>query len=196
MKKRFLWRNVLIISFLLGFPAIALSASTQTIHVFVTVDSTAPTVISTTPNTGAIGVSLTQDIIVTFSEPMDTPSLSISSTPDPTGWTTSWNAQDTQVTCSHNPFNESTTYTFQITAAKDKAGNNLSSLPYLLTFTTTGALADIMINEVAFKEDSPDTDWIEFIVVDAQTGIVAAGESTPMKEMEKNAESLAKEKAL
>lgn len=34
------------------------------------------------------------------------------------------------------------------------------------------------------------------IIVDAQTGVVAEAESTPIKEMEKNAESLAKEKTL
>ncbi|MDI6792580.1 MAG: PKD domain-containing protein [bacterium] len=52
MKKRFLWSSVLIISFLLGFPVIALSASTQTVHVFVTVDGLPPTVTITSPIDG------------------------------------------------------------------------------------------------------------------------------------------------
>ncbi|MBU4591328.1 MAG: Ig-like domain-containing protein [Candidatus Thermoplasmatota archaeon] len=107
---------------------------------FITVG--APTIMVTTPTNAAHSVALTADVVVTFSEAMNTTSVAFSSTPDPTGWSVVWTAGDTIATYSHTTaFDENTVYTFQITAGTDVAGNDLvpGAVPNPWAFITLGA---------------------------------------------------------
>ncbi|MBU2565089.1 MAG: PKD domain-containing protein, partial [Candidatus Thermoplasmatota archaeon] len=101
-------------------------------------DTTAPSIASTTPSDGAVNVSLTQNIIIQFSEEMDTSSVQYTCSPNPGGWISSWNAAKDTLTLTHNDFSPGVTYTFNVTAAKDLAGHDLvsGSVPNPWTFTT------------------------------------------------------------
>jgi parallel beta-helix repeat protein len=105
---------------------------------FTTIDATSPTIIASSPPDTSIDIVLNANIVVTFSEEMNTASVAYLCIPDPSGWSTSWNAQNTTITYSHNPFDELTTYTFQIVAAEDITGNALTAgaLPNPWSFTT------------------------------------------------------------
>ncbi|MDO9537858.1 MAG: Ig-like domain-containing protein, partial [Thermoplasmata archaeon] len=102
----------------------------------------APTITNTAPANGASGVALTDNIVVTFSEAMNTGSVAYTCSPDPTGWSVVWSGGNTIATYSHsNPFVENTLHTFTITAGTDEAGNSLAAgaVPNPWTFTTFGA---------------------------------------------------------
>lgn len=101
-------------------------------------DTTAPSIIATTPSNNAVGISLTQNIVVQFSEEINTGSVSYTCSPNPGGWTSSWNAAKDTLTLAHTKFSSGVTYTFSITAAKDLAGNDLvsGSVANPWTFTT------------------------------------------------------------
>jgi parallel beta-helix repeat protein len=103
------------------------------------VDLARPVILSTTPVDGASGVSLSQDVIITFSEPMYQTSFSFAIAPDPGGWMWTWNATGDRVTGQHNDFLESTTYAFTVTFAEDLAGNVITSgpVPNPWNWTTT-----------------------------------------------------------
>jgi parallel beta-helix repeat protein len=90
-------------------------------------DMVAPEIISTSPVNNEADVPQNADIIVIFNEPMDPSSLDYTCTPDPGGWSETWSNGDMIVTFSHNHFDIKTTYIFQITAAKDISGNDLTS---------------------------------------------------------------------
>jgi hypothetical protein len=99
-------------------------------------DTTPPTVVSTIPQDSATGVVLNANIVVTFSEPMDTASVHQAFTINPplTG-AFSW----TDSTLTFNPDTNLDTnklYAVTITtAAQDRAGNALAS-EYWFSFTT------------------------------------------------------------
>jgi hypothetical protein len=102
-----------------------------------TLDGTPPHIVSTLPIDGAIEIEPTQDIIITFNEPMNTSSLVTTCSPDPGGWGIPiWNANSDEVTCSHSDFDDETHYTFDITACEDLGGNSLVGLPYSFSFDT------------------------------------------------------------
>ncbi len=98
-----------------------------------------PVIHQTTPEDNAENVYLTADIVVKFSEPMDTSTVQFSCMPDPGGWSTvAWNALNDEVTYTHiKPFTKNTKYTCQITAGMDLDGLDL--IPNVLnpwSFTT------------------------------------------------------------
>jgi parallel beta-helix repeat protein len=101
-------------------------------------DLVAPQIISTSPVDNEVNVDLNTLIIVTFSEAMDTSTVEYTCSPDPGEWFESWGNGNTVFTLLHNPFEIGTTYTFQITAGKDLAGNNLTSgaIPHSWDFIT------------------------------------------------------------
>ncbi|MDI6794201.1 MAG: Ig-like domain-containing protein, partial [bacterium] len=109
-----------------------------------TTGQAAPTIVSTIPVNGATGVSRNQNLIITFSEAMDTGSLQFTSAPNPGGWTREWNSADSQVILRHADFAESTAYIFTITAGKDLSGLPLATLPYSINFTTVGTAPTIV----------------------------------------------------
>ncbi len=101
-----------------------------------TYDGTQPTVSSTNPSDGATGVSITQDVVISFSESIDASTFNFTCEPDPGGWSVSWNSDKTQATLSHASFALATRYWMNITSANDTAGNTLSGAPYSFDFTT------------------------------------------------------------
>jgi PKD repeat protein len=107
-----------------------------------------PTILSTAPSHGTTGVSLSQSITVTFSEAMDIGSISYSCNPSVIGgWSAPvWSGGYTIVT--YTPiigFIDSTTYTFQITAGTDAAGNALATgaVPNPWNFMTKDVTAPV-----------------------------------------------------
>ena len=88
-------------------------------------DYVSPIIISTIPHNGSYGFNLAGDIIVVFSEEIDTESLGFICSPDPGGWSVQWSDDGTAATFSHDGLQRSTKYTFQILTAWDLAGNNL-----------------------------------------------------------------------
>jgi hypothetical protein len=99
-----------------------------------------PVITLTTPGDGDTNVYLLADIVVTFSEPMNT-AITFSCNPDPGGWGNPvWNAVNDEVTFSHTgSFSKNTPHTFTITAAKDLDGLDfISTVLNPFTFTTAG----------------------------------------------------------
>jgi parallel beta-helix repeat protein len=93
--------------------------------VFSTLDFSAPEIIATTPTNGTIDIELNAKIVVTYSEPMNTGTFAYTCSPDPGGWTVKWSNSNTVATLSHNLFNSTTKYTFQVTSCKDMSANPL-----------------------------------------------------------------------
>ena len=98
------------------------------------IDSTAPSVTATVPQNGEKNVSVATNIIITFSETMETSTVVVTMEPK-VGWAKSWNASSTQVT--FDPASSligGQTYRTTIEAgAKDKVGNTMAS-SYSFTF--------------------------------------------------------------
>ena len=101
-------------------------------------DTTPPTISSTTPANGATGVSVSDNIIVVFSEAID--STTINSTNMTFATSGSWSVNGAIAT--FNPdanLANNNSYTMTVgTGVKDTAGNNLAS-PYNFSFTTAAA---------------------------------------------------------
>jgi hypothetical protein len=96
-----------------------------------TVDQTSPYVVGTSPYTNQTLVPVGQEIVVGFSEPMahafGSGTFNFTCSPDPGGWSSFWNTAGDTVTLYHNYFSQGQSVTFTVTAADDRAGNNLVS---------------------------------------------------------------------
>jgi hypothetical protein len=103
------------------------------------IESLCPYVLYTVPTHNETNVSLTQDIIIMFSAAMNASTLSWSMTtgPDPGGWTEVWPSPDFLVLSHANPFTPSTTYIFELTYIEGENGYPLCGLPIVIEFTTT-----------------------------------------------------------
>jgi hypothetical protein len=102
-------------------------------------DTVAPTITATSPMNGDIGVALNAQIVIDFSERMNTGSVLYTCAPNPGGWAViAWENGDTRLRLSHNNFIWATLYTFTVTHAHDRAGNDLvaGAAPNPWTFTT------------------------------------------------------------
>jgi hypothetical protein len=102
-------------------------------------DNVRPTITNTVPANGAINVAITDNVVVTFSEAMNTGTVTYTCVPAVTVWSVVWSGGNTIATYSHtNPFAYGTLYTFTITAGSDVAGNllNAGAVPNPWTFTT------------------------------------------------------------
>jgi parallel beta-helix repeat protein len=97
-------------------------------------DDTRPAVAGTSPGDGAVEVALDAPLVITFSEPIGPPSLSLVVTPDPGGWHLSWNASGTVLTATHSGLALTTTYAASVTAG-DAFGNAMLA-PYAWRFST------------------------------------------------------------
>jgi hypothetical protein len=107
---------------------------------FTTLDVIGPEITTASPANGSTNVLLTANVVVTFSEQMNTSSVTYSCIQDPSGWVVEWSNGDKTVTYSHNPFTTQSIYTFHISAGKDMAGNTLNpSIPNPWSFTTIDA---------------------------------------------------------
>jgi len=140
-------------------------------------DEAAPVIVSTSPVDGAIDVATAASIVVNFSEPMDTSTVTHTSVANldgkltvlsdvnnkvvhiagasPDGWTAWWTGFDSIVTYTHISFLNDTSYTQQITAGQDKAGNVLVGL-------RRPGFANNTLNTVRIAVD--DGDGIDYLV--------------------------------
>ena len=86
-----------------------------------------PYIVKTTPTHGAVGVSLDSDIIIGFSEPMNTATITYSCSPLPAGgFSASWDANNENVTFSHiTAYEKNTIYVFEVTSGQDLDANSL-----------------------------------------------------------------------
>ncbi|MBN1642872.1 MAG: Ig-like domain-containing protein, partial [Anaerolineae bacterium] len=100
-----------------------------------TVDTTPPEVLSTTPHAGATEVAPDAALVVTFSEAIDTATVEVTVAPDPGVWARAWSADRTVLTLTHTPLAWSTTYTVTV-HAQDPAGHALPGGAYHWSFTT------------------------------------------------------------
>ncbi len=106
-----------------------------------TTDCGNPYIVLTDPYDGEINVELDRDIIVWFSEPMNTSSVNWVVVPDPGGWWTNWSANETVMFMKHSgPLIQCVTYLIIVTEGKDKSGNPLvpGPVPNPWNFTTCG----------------------------------------------------------
>jgi hypothetical protein len=81
-----------------------------------------PVIVSTDPEDGEIDVKVNEDIIIEFSQSMDTETIHYAITSnagDPGGWTVTWSNKDRTLTLGHNDFAAKTKYKFEITAGHD-----------------------------------------------------------------------------
>lgn len=107
------------------------------------IDTTAPTVTSTTPTHGATNVlpSLNQ-IVVNFDEEMDTSSLNTSSFTLDNGLTGTVSTSNGATRATFTPngqLSRGTTYTATVNGATDAAGNSLQGSPFTWSFSTCGS---------------------------------------------------------
>ena len=105
-------------------------------------DAAAPVIMTTSPANGATGVDMDANVVITFSEPMTTGSVTYTLGPDPGGEAVGWSGGNTIATYTHTAFNTLTLYTFQITAGNASAGAPAAlvagPVPNPFTFTTLG----------------------------------------------------------
>ncbi|MCJ2555585.1 MAG: carboxypeptidase regulatory-like domain-containing protein [Candidatus Thermoplasmatota archaeon] len=120
-------------------------------------DVTPPSILSTTPASSDSNVQITQDVVVRFSEAMDTTSFDFTIDPYVGGWTWTWNAGDTKITGTRDDFAFSITYTFTVSGADDVNGNPLATTPYAWTWTTEAELTTTgtIAGTVQDKEGNP-----------------------------------------
>jgi hypothetical protein len=138
---------------------------------FITTDSISPSISTTSPLNGSVNIGISQNVIVTFSETMNTSSLTYSCFPDPGGWSVVWSSGDTVATLSHNDFDDTTLYSFLIANIKDIAGNNLvgGGVPNPWTFTTADETLPTII------ATSPSNDTVD-ITLTANIGVTFSEE--------------------
>ncbi|MBI4725681.1 Ig-like domain-containing protein [candidate division TA06 bacterium] len=99
-------------------------------------DTIKPAIVSTSPANGATNVALNKNVIIAFSEPMDTASFKGYSVPDH-AFTKSWNTNfDTLTLTPDTLYEYNTAYTLVYTTGTDLAGNPLAVLPDSFMFTT------------------------------------------------------------
>jgi len=94
-----------------------------------------PTVLSVSPMNGTTDVAIGAQIIITFSQAISPTSFGFGITPDPGGWTATWNGAGTAATLDHQPFAYHTAYTATVTAAESVAGLPIAT-PYEWGFVT------------------------------------------------------------
>ena len=87
------------------------------------IDKAAPILLSSTPVAGTVGADRSQDLVLTFSEPIDQSSFAWNATSDPDGWALTWSANGTSVDMAHGKFGAGAAVSFTITTANDTAGN-------------------------------------------------------------------------
>ncbi|MCJ2563380.1 MAG: Ig-like domain-containing protein, partial [Candidatus Thermoplasmatota archaeon] len=103
-------------------------------------------------------------VVVSFSEPMDTPTVMWTLSPDPGGWLPAvWSQNDTLMTLNHaNPFEYETIYTFEIVAGEGKYGLPIvpGTFPNPVQFETCPALcAPRNLTVTILFPDSIRLDW-------------------------------------
>ena len=95
-----------------------------------------PVIAGTVPADGSVEVPVMAQIVVTFSQPIETGSLRYEISPDPGGWMVAWTKGDTVARLSHAAFGHGFPHVLTITAASNLAGMDLDGAPYVLSFTS------------------------------------------------------------
>lgn len=101
---------------------------------------TIPRIIYTSPSDTALDVAVNAPIKIGFSDTMNISSLAYTCSPNPGGWSASWNSpRNDTVTLTHSNFAYWTTYTFTVTQARDMEGLDLrpGPCPNPFSFRTT-----------------------------------------------------------
>ena len=88
------------------------------------------------PVDGATDVATVAPVVIAFSRPIEANTLVFTASPDPGGWSVSWDRGATVATLTHNPFGYWRTYDVTVTAASDPLGNPLAGAPYAWSFAT------------------------------------------------------------
>jgi len=92
---------------------------------FTTVIDDPPTITAETPANGAIMVPVNQAIVITFSEAMNTATLTYTVSPNPGALVNTWTSGNTVLTITHANFATSWLYVVQVTVGQDMTGNDL-----------------------------------------------------------------------
>jgi hypothetical protein len=121
------------------------------------IDTTSPSVVSTTPIDNAQGVGVQSTVSITFSEPMDSAVAEIAISISPSVTTTSsWSSDGTVLSLSVN-LKPETTYTVTVSGnARDLAGNQMEA-SYPFSFTTG--------SEQAPSDNESDSDTAMIILI-------------------------------
>ena len=93
-----------------------------------------PFVTTTDPTDGVTGVSVSQNVLIRFSEPMATGTVTVTFSPPPGNEVPNWDGVDMNLTMTHDDFAPLTTYTVTITG-EDPDGNQLNCTLGLCSFT-------------------------------------------------------------
>ncbi len=88
-------------------------------------DTLGPYISFAQPSAGQSGVLISEQVMISFSEPVDSLSLRFTCTPDPGGWTRSWDAGAQWLYLRHNRFSPGVTYSFRVDSLRDQTGNQL-----------------------------------------------------------------------
>jgi Flp pilus assembly protein TadG len=107
-----------------------------------------PWITGTLPTDNENNVPLTESLTIAFSKPMDTTTINFDITPDPGGWSQNWNKNQDTLRLLHNAFDTSTTYTFEVTNARDIYNHPLVDdyIPNPFSFTTSSTVNSIEDN--------------------------------------------------
>ena len=93
-------------------------------------DSASPAIITIVPSDEATDIVATDDVVLTFSEAIDTGTLAHSFSSEPADIASAWTVGNTVLTFSTSlGFESGTTITLSVTAADDTTGNSLQSSP-------------------------------------------------------------------
>jgi hypothetical protein len=97
-----------------------------------------PWIVDTVPANGALDVLLDAGLIIDFSEPMNTVTVSIDVNPNPGGWgPKEWGNGDAKMWWNHSVnFATCQLITVTVQSGQDKVGLDLQPLPYIWTFQT------------------------------------------------------------
>lgn len=137
------------------------------------IDTIAPTVESTDPEDDEGGVPISKDVVIMFSEPMDTSSVTITQTggTDPGGWQWTWSPCKRQVKGTHNnwDYGEEVEMTINAGFADDTNPPNANPSAYTWNFTVTPMEVDkVVVEDEAGGNGDPILDQtapIEFTIV-------------------------------
>ncbi|EKD78691.1 MAG: hypothetical protein ACD_41C00298G0001, partial [uncultured bacterium] len=161
-------------------------------------DLAGPVLTSSSPASSATSVTRSADVVLTFSEPMDTASFTYSccgAGTNPGSWSQAWTVSNTVNTLSRGNFTFSDVITFTITAAPDTAANTFvgaaATAAHPLSFTVvanSSPVLDSNIPNVNLTEDTNvtvafdldtyfsdvDTDHNDQFICTASNGLSAA----------------------
>ena len=106
-------------------------------------DRTGPVITVLSPADAETNVSTSEDIVVTFSEAINTGTAAYTLSADPGGKVDAWTVGNTVLTVTHDQFESSTDYTFTMTVAADAAatafGGAIAGVTHPATFTTASS---------------------------------------------------------